>query len=257
MTNYIRNKSIESNKINNIIYLKEVGKAAWNFISALYDTGWDSLVSEKYNYSFPQKVVSKFTPRIQEVKNKSKKNKPTDKPASFVKHSPLIPAKTSKEINEISKFFKRNSQPKDKSDNRKLYAQALASSTNIKEILKIKETFPNLHARKIENIQKVINNNGNLKPKLNMTMKDPLRKQAIVSISNENKIKFMESLSTHIMNFNRVLTGIKSEVMASDQEGIIIFTNKVSSPLDFQTIKKYVKNSNHINVEKVEVPCLS
>ena len=158
--------------------------------------------------------MSKFTPRIQEVKNKSKKNKPTDKPASFVKHSPLIPAKTSKEINEISKFFKRNSQPKDKSDNRKLYAQALASSTNIKEILKIKETFPNLHARKIENIQKVINNNGKPKPKLNMTMKDSLRKQAIVSISNENKIKFMELSSTHIMNFNRVLTGIKSEVMA-------------------------------------------
>ena len=204
--------------------------------------------------------MSKFTPRIQEVKNKSKKNKPTDKPASFVKHSPLIPAKTSKEINEISKFFKRNSQPKDKSDNRKLYAQALASSTNIKEILKIKETFPNLHARKIENIQKVINNNGNPKPKLNMTMKDPLRKQAIVSISNENKIKFMESLSTHIMNFNRVLTGIKSEVMAefvhSDQADIIIVTNKVSSSLDLQTIKKYVKNSNYIDAEKVEVSCL-
>ena len=53
ITNYIRNKSIESNKINNIIYLKEVGEAAWNFISALYDTGWDSLVSEEYNHSFP------------------------------------------------------------------------------------------------------------------------------------------------------------------------------------------------------------
>ena len=136
----------------------------------------------------------------------------------------------------------------------------MALSTNIKEILKIKETFPNLHARKIENIQKVINNNSKPKPKLNMTMKDPLRKQAIVSISNENKIKFMESLSTHIMNFNRVLTGIKSEVMAefvhSDQADIIIVTNKVSSSLDLQTIKKYVKNSNHINVEKVEVPCL-
>jgi len=105
-----------------------------------------------------------------------KKNKPTDKPASFVKLPPPILAKTPKDINEISKFFKKNSQPKDNSDNRKLYAQALASFANIKKILKIKETFPNLHAKKIENIQKVINNNGKPKPKLNMTMKDPLRK---------------------------------------------------------------------------------
>ena len=95
-----------------------------------------------------------------------KNNKPTDKPASFVKIPPLIPAKTPNEINEISKFFKKNSQPKDKSDNTKLYAQALASYTNIKEILKIKETFPNLHAKKIENIQKVINDNGKPKSKL-------------------------------------------------------------------------------------------
>ena len=52
MTNYIRNKSIEFNKVNDIIYLKEVGETAWNFISALYDSGWDSLVSDKDNHSF-------------------------------------------------------------------------------------------------------------------------------------------------------------------------------------------------------------
>jgi len=82
-----------------------------------------------------------------------KNNKPTDKPASFVKIPLLIPVKTPNEVNEISKFFK-NSQPKDKSDNRKLYAQALASYINIKEILKIKETFPNLHAKKLKIFKK-------------------------------------------------------------------------------------------------------
>jgi len=85
-----------------------------------------------------------FTLRIQEVKNKSKKSKPTDKPASFVKLPPPILAKTSKEI------------------------------------------------------------------------------------------KFVHS----------------------DQAGIIIVTNKVSSSLNLQTIKKYVKNSNYINTKKVKVPCL-
>jgi len=43
--------------------------------------------------------------------------------------------------------------------------QALFTSSNIKEILKIKETFPKLQAKKIENIQKIINGNDKSKPK--------------------------------------------------------------------------------------------
>ena len=127
----------------------------------------------------------------------------------------------------------------EKSDARKLYAQALARSTNIKEILKIKEMFLNL----------------------NMIIKESSRKQVIIPMSNKNKNKFMESSSVHIMNLNRALKGIKSEVMAdfvcSDQVGIIIITNKVVSSLNLQTIEKYIKNSNHIDVEKVKIPCLS
>ena len=34
-------------------------------------------------------------------------------------------------------------------------------------------------------------------------------------------------------------------------------TNKVVSPLDFQTIEKYVKNSNHIYAENAKVSQLS
>ena len=45
-------------------------------------------------------------------------------------------------------------------------------------------------------------------------MKDPFRKQVIILISNDNKTKFMESLSSHITNLNRALKNIKSEVMA-------------------------------------------
>jgi len=52
MTNYIRNKNIKPNKVNNVPDLKGVGKAAWNFILALYNSGWDSLVSDKDNHSF-------------------------------------------------------------------------------------------------------------------------------------------------------------------------------------------------------------
>ena len=68
----------------------------------------------------------------------------------------------------------------------------MSSSTNIKKILKIKETFPNFQAKKIENIQKFINNDSKPRPKLNMTMKGLSRKQVIVPMSNENKAKFIE-----------------------------------------------------------------
>ena len=137
-----------------------------------------------------------------------------------------------------------------------MYAQALSTSTNTKKILKIKEIFLNLQANKIKNIQKIINNDGKPKPKLNMTTKSILRKQVIILMSNENKLKFMELLSAHITNLNRALKNIKFKVMA-DQANIIIVTNKVALLLDLQTIKKYVKNTNHIKADKVKVPHLS
>ena len=95
--------------MNNVPGLKEIGKAAWNFISAVYKSSLDSLITDKDNCSFQQKVKLKFSPNIQETKNKSKNNENINKPASFIKLLPPILAKTPKEVNEISKFFKKNS----------------------------------------------------------------------------------------------------------------------------------------------------
>jgi len=54
--------------------------------------------------------------------------------------SPPIPAKLSKEINKISKYFINSF-----SIQKKFYAQASSNSTNTaRETLKIKEAFPNL-----------------------------------------------------------------------------------------------------------------
>jgi len=54
-------------------------------------------------------------------------------------------------------------------------------SSNTKEILKIKKTFQNLQAKKNENIQKIINNNSKLRPKLNMTTKVYLGNKSLFS----------------------------------------------------------------------------
>ena len=141
---YIKNKSIEQNKTNNVPDLSGISEVAWNFISAFYKSGWDLLVFDKDSWTFRQKVASKFTPKVQEIKTKSKNNKQTNKLASFVKLPPPILVKTLKEVKEISKFFKKNSQLAEKKDTKKSYVQASSLFSTTSKILKIKETFPKL-----------------------------------------------------------------------------------------------------------------
>ena len=95
-----------------------------------------------------------------------------------------------------------------------------------------------------------------MKPKLNMMTKGLFRKQMIIPISNENKVRFMESSNKYIANLNRVLKNIKLDIMANfvciDQAGIMIVINKATTSYDLQTIKKYVKNANQIDLDNVE-----
>jgi len=135
------------------------------------------------------------------------------------------------------KFFEKihETVEKAKPNNKPSYAQT--SSPKVSKILKIKENFPDLSVKKIEDINKIINTPDKPKHRINMTTKDSLRKQIIVPIGNDNKAKFMASSSEYIANLNRILKNIKSDVMADfthmDQMGIIIVTNKVASPSDF------------------------
>ena len=84
--------------------------------------------------------------------------------------------KTPKEINKISKIFKKNTKLTKKKNIGKSYIQASLPKTS--KILKIKETFkvPKLQVNKIDNIYKIINSVGKSKPKLNMTTKSLSRK---------------------------------------------------------------------------------
>ena len=149
--NYILNKKIEKDKFNNFEDLEDAGKEAWNFISAIYNTRWDTFITDSNSVFFKNQVTTKFMlniilPNI--LKNNNIKN--VDKPASINKLLPLIPAKMPKEINNITKYFRKSNQLKGKI---KLYAQAInLSINNTRKVLKIKEMFSNLQANKIENI---------------------------------------------------------------------------------------------------------
>jgi len=118
---YIENKKIDVNKSNDIPDLKGIDKTTWNFLFAIYNSGWDSLIADKDNNSFRQKVVSKFTLKLNLAKSSKRGKKNTDKPVS-IKRLPLpIPAKLPKEVKEISKFFKANNLTHRNKNTRKLY----------------------------------------------------------------------------------------------------------------------------------------
>ena len=180
-----------------------------------------------------------------------------DKPTSIKRLPLLIPVKLPKEVNEILKYFKKTGPAKLDNNKGKLYAQVSKSGNTTKKVFKIKESFSNLKADKIDNIQKIIKDNNKPKPRINMTTKGHSRKQVIVSMNNDNKTKFIKDSSNHITNINRVLKNIKSETMVDfvqpENSDITIITNKVMLALELQTIENYIKNINYIEAKGVEV----
>jgi len=75
------------------------------------------------------------------------------------------------------------------------------------EILKIKEMFPHLQNKKIDQVQKIISGSENkLKLQINITMKRPSHKQVIVLMNNELAKKYLKDSSTYIISINYVIT---------------------------------------------------
>ena len=173
MQKYILGKVINGDRANDIKDLKDVSKVVWRFIIALYKSHWDSLLVDSTNRMFRNNIKSKFSPQVTNEPTIIK-DKNTVKVSYISYLPPSILVKIAKEINEISKYFKKNSSTTAK----KSYAQILANSSNSSNIarktLKIKETFPKLQNKKIKLVQKIISGQEKPKLKLNMTTKGPL-----------------------------------------------------------------------------------
>jgi len=61
---YISNKQVDSAKANKLDDFKDIREVVWNFISSIYDTNWDALVTDDNSTSLRRKIVTKFIPRI-------------------------------------------------------------------------------------------------------------------------------------------------------------------------------------------------
>ena len=134
-------------------------------------------------------------PKVPKTKSSSTSGLFKNKAVEMVKLPPPIPACPFKKILEKSKFFSKGKKKAtvNKALQNKSYAQVAGPS--VSEILKLKENYPNLQIKKIENIQKIINNSGKSKPHIKMTTKDSSYKQIIISIGKENVDNIMISTS--------------------------------------------------------------
>ena len=190
---YISNKKVNSGKTNDLKDFNGMGDSIWNFISAVYQANWDSLSTDNNSKSLREKISSKFTPRIVPTTSKNNKEQAKPAPVTINKNPPLspLPAKSKKEVNDISKYFQSKkpfAESKNKDSNNspaRSYTQATKSKANTLEVLKIKETFLALNAKKINHVKSIVN--GISKPKLRIqtTTKGPSRKQVIIPMCQD------------------------------------------------------------------------
>jgi len=72
--------------------------------------------------------------------------------------------------------------------------------------------------------------------------------------------RVMAQSNTYVANINKLLKDIKSEICSdfiySDNRGIVITTNKITFASDMNTIEKYMKNLNDVDLNKVIIPRL-
>jgi len=84
-----------------------------------------------------------------------------------------------------------------------------------------------------------------------MTTKGLSKKQMIISININNTKAIISQANKYISNINRLLKGVKSDVLADficfDNKGVVITTNKVAAISDLNIVKKYLKKLNNVD----------
>jgi len=80
-------------------------------------------------------------------------------------------------------------------------------------------------------------------------------------MNSDNARNYIKNVSTYIININRALKSIKSNIIADfirlDEKDIIISTNNVANPSNLQEIKRCVKNSLVVEADQIDPPRLS
>ena len=113
---FISNKKLKNNREEDILFLKDFGQIAFDFVSSVFKGRWNQLKMKKNNKMFHKLIKNKFITKVP-TPNKRKKinNSSSIKLVNFLKLPPLkLLLRTSKKVLEKSKFHEKNTSGKNK-----------------------------------------------------------------------------------------------------------------------------------------------
>jgi len=172
MACFLRQRNLEGRNGNNIKQLDLFGQSAWDFISAIFESGWDILTT-----------ANKSTIRGNITKEFGKAINPPSREnichgTHISKVPPPIPPCSSKKVLEKSKALQRSISTKDNS-----YVSYTQAASYVTNTLKIKEAFPALPNKKVlEMHNAAFAQPVNKTKKVQYTTKGPSRKQVIIPV---------------------------------------------------------------------------
>ena len=256
--NYIKSNLVD--KKQPAVDFAQVTKGFWSLIIAIYSSRWDLLpIKDSKNFC---EIVSKRI--VNNYLNHSLLKQPEVKKPSL-----SMPATATNSNTPVASFSsKATGSNKKKAPKptimKKSYVQASKANTssNIKDVIQVKEVFPALSADEVGKMLKAKNNGvGMKKPKINMTTRRLSRKEVIIPMTKVNTKLIINLAYTHISNVNNCLKISKSNIITNficiNVNGIIIMTNKPASNLDLSIIiEKYLKNVQNVNLDSIKSPCL-
>ena len=117
--------------------------------------------------------------------------------------------------------------------------------------------FPALSANEVRKVLKIRNSReDSKKPRINMTTREPSRKEVIILMAKHIAELIINSAHTHITNVNKCLKNSKSDIVIDfiyiTNNGTIITTNKPANDLNLSTIEKYLKSIQNVNSDSIK-----
>ena len=240
---------------------ENVTKGFWNLISAIYSSRWDLLPVEDgktFHALVGRNILNNYV-KLGLVKQPEAMKPQSSMPSNMM--NPKIP--TSPPPNKTVGSNEKKALALKPMNTKKSYAEASKTnnSSNIEDVIRVKEAFPELSADEVGKMLKAKNSNeGMKKPKINMTTRGQSRREIIILIAKTNAELIINSAHIHISNVNKCLKNSKSNIFADfirfNVNGIIITTNKPANDLDLSTIEKYLKSIQNVNPDSIKSPRL-
>jgi len=137
----------------------------------------------------------------------------------------------------------------------KSFAQAVGVKP--KNLLKLREAFPKLPAKKIIEINNVGLGKTPSKPKIQITTKGPSRKNILIPMDATDRKNILDAANTHIGQINGLMKSYKSHInidyIRESGNGITVTTSSVANTSDLSILEKYFKGLGNLESKDISL----